>query len=172
ARQVVDGVTDVRGRRVVEFVTDAVTGGGYARGVEVTVELDEEKYLSVGAYLFASVLERFLALYASVNSFTKLVYRTRQSGEVKPTGATRKPDRRGTAPLPASWVPEPVRPAPPPAPRVPGLDQHLFARGYEFDFFQAVRLLEMLADDHRKSAGPPPVEEAVRFKAHLSMSFP
>src|SRR5438128_8211164 len=94
------------------------------------------------------------------------------AGDGNPKTPKPKFDPRVTAPLPASWVPEPVRPAPPPAPRVPGLDQHLFARGYEFDFFQAVRLLEMLADDHRKSAGPPPVEEAVRFKAHLSMSFP
>ena len=32
------------------------------------------------SYLFASILERFVALYASVNSFTKLVYRTKQLG--------------------------------------------------------------------------------------------
>jgi type VI secretion system protein ImpG len=64
---------------VVEFV-GGDAGGGYARGVEVTVELDEEKYVGIGSYLFASVLERFIALYASVNSFTKLVYRTKQSG--------------------------------------------------------------------------------------------
>jgi type VI secretion system protein ImpG len=45
--------------------------------------------------LFASVLERFFALYASVNSFTKLVYRTKQSGgEVK-----RWPPRAGEQPV-------------------------------------------------------------------------
>ena len=53
-------------------------------GWEVTVvELDEEKYVGVGAFLFASVLERFFALYASINSFTALKYRTRQTGDVK-----------------------------------------------------------------------------------------
>jgi type VI secretion system protein ImpG len=78
-QQVRDGVLNVKGRRVVEFV-GGDAGGGYARGIEITVELDEEKYVGIGSYLFASVLERFVALYASVNSFTKLVYRTKQQG--------------------------------------------------------------------------------------------
>jgi type VI secretion system protein ImpG len=78
-QQVRDGVLNVKGRRVVEFV-GGDAGGGYARGVEITIELDEEKYIGIGSYLFASVLERFIALYASVNSFTKLVYRTKQQG--------------------------------------------------------------------------------------------
>jgi type VI secretion system protein ImpG len=80
ARQAVEGVLRVASRRVVEYLPDPVTGGSYARGVEVALELDEAKYVGVGGYLFASVLERFFALYVSVNSFTRLVYRTRQSG--------------------------------------------------------------------------------------------
>ena len=51
---------------------------GFCRGIEVTVEFDEEQYVGTGVYLFASVLERFLGLYASLNSFTQLVARTRQ----------------------------------------------------------------------------------------------
>jgi len=49
----------------------------------------------------------------------------------------------------------------------------LFAEGYAFDFFQAVRLLERLAPQRRPvgRAGPPP-SEIVRFRAHLSLSFP
>ncbi len=31
------------------------------------IEFDEEKYAGTGVYLFASVLERFLGLYCSVN---------------------------------------------------------------------------------------------------------
>jgi type VI secretion system protein ImpH len=49
----------------------------------------------------------------------------------------------------------------------------LFEEGYAFDFFQAVRLLERLdpsrfpvGRDHR------PLSEAVRFRAHQSLSFP
>jgi type VI secretion system protein ImpG len=91
SRQAVEGVLAVGSRRVVEFMPEVAAGGGYARGVEVALELDEEKYVGVGGYLFASVLERFFALYTSVNSFTKLVYRTRQSG----TDVKRWPPRAG-----------------------------------------------------------------------------
>jgi type VI secretion system protein ImpH len=52
------------------------------------------------------------------------------------------------------------------------LDQ-LFSEGYEFDFFQAVRVLER-AYPKRRPVGRrfPPREEIVRFRAHLSLSFP
>jgi len=48
------------------------------RGLEVELEFDESQYVGTGVFLFASVLERFFALYASINSFTELVMRTRQ----------------------------------------------------------------------------------------------
>jgi len=47
----------------------------------VTIEFDEEKYVGSGVYLFASVLERFLGLYASLNSFSQLVAITKQREE-------------------------------------------------------------------------------------------
>jgi type VI secretion system protein ImpG len=47
-------------------------------GVDVTIEFDEEKYAGSGAYLFASVLERFLALYATINSVTRLTAKLSQ----------------------------------------------------------------------------------------------
>jgi type VI secretion system protein ImpG len=46
--------------------------------VEVSAEFDEAQFIGAGVFLFASVLERFLALYASVNSFSQLVASTRQ----------------------------------------------------------------------------------------------
>jgi type VI secretion system protein ImpH len=58
------------------------------------------------------------------------------------------------------------------------LSEQLFREPYRFDFFQAVRLLERLA---RGAAGRapqpvgydhPPDQEAVRFRAHNSLSFP
>ncbi|MGH7200225.1 MAG: type VI secretion system baseplate subunit TssG [Planctomycetaceae bacterium] len=53
--------------------------------------------------------------------------------------------------------------------------ERLASEPYRFDFFQAVRLLEL--DDRaakRKRIGEdhPPSEEAVRFRAHASQSFP
>lgn len=55
----------------------------------------------------------------------------------------------------------------------PTVEQLLYAEPYLFDFFQAVRLLERLAPAQRPigRVGPPPAE-VVRFKAHLSLSFP
>lgn len=49
----------------------------------------------------------------------------------------------------------------------------LFEEGFAFDFFQAVRLLERLAPQRSPvgRAGPPQAE-VVRFRAHLSLSFP
>jgi type VI secretion system protein ImpG len=46
--------------------------------MEVTLEFNESKYVGSSVYLFASVLEKFFALYASLNSFTQFVARTEQ----------------------------------------------------------------------------------------------
>ncbi|MEW4568329.1 type VI secretion system baseplate subunit TssG [Tautonia sp. JC769] len=57
----------------------------------------------------------------------------------------------------------------------PGLSDRLFADPTPFDFFQAVRLLEHLGTaSGRLPVGHdgPPSREAVRFLAHLSLSFP
>ncbi len=54
----------------------------FARGTRVEMELDEEQFVGGGTYLFASVIEQFLALYTSVNSFTQLVATSQQRKEV------------------------------------------------------------------------------------------
>jgi type VI secretion system protein ImpH len=62
----------------------------------------------------------------------------------------------------------PPRPAAPPT-----LAQRLFQEGFAFDFFQAVRLLEKVSPGGRPVGhGNPPDQEAVRFRAHLSLAFP
>jgi type VI secretion system protein ImpG len=47
-------------------------GIAFARGHRVEIDFDEENFAGGGLYLFASVLERFLGLYASLNSFSQL----------------------------------------------------------------------------------------------------
>jgi len=54
----------------------------FARGVAIDLELDEEQFVGAGAYLFAAVIERFLALYTTMNSFSRLTVTTRQRKEV------------------------------------------------------------------------------------------
>ncbi len=68
----IDGIVGISSRRVV----GSIRSGGpltFCRGTEVTIQFDEERYTGSGLFLFASVLERFLALYCTVNSFTKLI---------------------------------------------------------------------------------------------------
>lgn len=53
-------------------------GVAFARGRRVTIDFDEEQFAGGSVFLFASVLERFLGLYASLNSFSALTATTRQ----------------------------------------------------------------------------------------------
>jgi type VI secretion system protein ImpG len=79
-QQQIAGIADVRSRRVVGRPA-SMGWNGFCRGMEVTVEFDEEKYVGNGVFLFASVLERFLGLYSSLNSFSQLVAVSRQREE-------------------------------------------------------------------------------------------
>lgn len=72
--QWISGIIGVSSRRVTGRI-GAEGEGSICRGVEVSVDLDEEKF-GHSAFLFASVLERFLALYASINSFVQLAATT------------------------------------------------------------------------------------------------
>ena len=76
-RQKIAGITNVTSRRVVGR-PGSMPWNGFCRGMEVTLEFDEEKYIGTGLFLFASVLEKFVGLYASLNSFTQLVATTQQ----------------------------------------------------------------------------------------------
>jgi type VI secretion system protein ImpG len=75
--QHIAGVLSVTSRRAVAPISDG-TSFGFCRGVEIEVTFDEEKYAGSGVFFFASVLERFFALYASLNSATRLVARSKQ----------------------------------------------------------------------------------------------
>jgi type VI secretion system protein ImpG len=54
----------------------------FARGQRIDLELDEEQFVGGGVYLFSSVLDRFLGLYTTLNSFNVLRVRTRQRKEM------------------------------------------------------------------------------------------
>ncbi|HKA17960.1 MAG TPA: type VI secretion system baseplate subunit TssF [Blastocatellia bacterium] len=76
-RKQIAGIEKVASRRVVRQ-TGSRIGSGFVRGIETTIEFDEEQYVGSGIFLFASVLERFLGLYSSVNSFNQLVAKVKQ----------------------------------------------------------------------------------------------
>jgi type VI secretion system protein ImpG len=79
--QQIDGLTRIEsGRHFARLVSE--NGISHVRGVRVRMELDEDKFVGAGVYLFASVLEHFLAQYVGLNSFSQLVLSTRQRKEV------------------------------------------------------------------------------------------
>ena len=45
--------------------------GGFCRGLDVTLTFDDQAWTTGGLYVLASVLDRFLALHATVNSFVR-----------------------------------------------------------------------------------------------------
>lgn len=73
---------------------------------------------------------------------------------------------------------EPIVDGPPALPAFDGWHPHaparrLFEESFNFDFFQAVRLLQRMSPDRaRVGRGGPPGTEAVRFRARISLSFP
>jgi len=77
------GIRGIEAKRIVRKIGDQI-GTGFVRGTEVTLEFDEEEYVGSGLYVFASILERFMGLYSTMNSFTQFVMKTSQrEGEVK-----------------------------------------------------------------------------------------
>lgn len=80
-RMLIDGIAAVSHRPAIGRVGGPVSGG-FARGVEVTIEFKEENYAGTSVVLFASVLERFLGLYVSLNSFVQLAAKLTTSADV------------------------------------------------------------------------------------------
>jgi type VI secretion system protein ImpG len=76
-RKQIQGITRVDSRRVVRQ-TGSPIGSGLLRGMETAIEFDEEQFVGSSVFLFASVLDRFLGLYTSVNSFNQLVATIKQ----------------------------------------------------------------------------------------------
>ncbi len=87
-RQQIQGVETVEHRHVAMRV-----GRSYCRGVEITLVVNEDKFVGSSVFLFASVLERFLAQYVSINSFTRLVVRSIQRGQAIKAWSPRNGER-------------------------------------------------------------------------------
>jgi type VI secretion system protein ImpG len=77
----IDGILNIASQRhFARLISE--NGVTFARGTRVEIELDEDQFTGGGVFLFASVLERFLGEYVSLNSFSQLIARTRQRKEV------------------------------------------------------------------------------------------
>jgi type VI secretion system protein ImpG len=69
--------------------------GAFCRGLDVELEFEPRAFQSAGLYILSSVLERFLALHATVNSFVRTTVRLR--GRTDPE--VKFPARSGTRAL-------------------------------------------------------------------------
>ena len=75
----VRGIVSVDTRPVVRRLRQA-NGFNAARGVEVTITFDEKNYAGAGIMVLGAVLDRFLAQYTSINSFTQTVIASTHRG--------------------------------------------------------------------------------------------
>jgi type VI secretion system protein ImpG len=89
----IDGVRSVRCQPITRRVQ---TPGPitFARGLEITLLLDESAFEGQGVFVLGAVLDEFFARYVSLNSFTEMVLTTVQRKEVM-----RWPARIGRRPL-------------------------------------------------------------------------
>jgi type VI secretion system protein ImpG len=75
------GILSVESRPVVRRLRRQ-GGIGPARGIEITLTLDDKAFEGSGAFLLGAVLDRFFCEYAAFNNFTQLVVRTSERGEI------------------------------------------------------------------------------------------
>ena len=75
------GIRSVESRAVVRRIRQ-LSGIGAARGLEITVTVDDKAFEGSGAFLLGAVLDRFFCEYSAFNHFTQTVLRTAERGEV------------------------------------------------------------------------------------------
>jgi type VI secretion system protein ImpG len=79
----VEGLLKVEGvPKVMRVLSQGLPG--VCRGVELSLHFDESRYTGIGMFLFASVLERFAAMYCSMNTFVQTRITSEQrEGEIR-----------------------------------------------------------------------------------------
>jgi len=77
----IHGVRSLDSRPVVRRIRQK-SGVGVARGIEITVTLQERAFEGSGVFLLGAILDQFFVEYVALNHFTQLVLRTVERGEV------------------------------------------------------------------------------------------
>ena len=68
----IDGITGLKHRSVMTLMAKAPQPA-MVRGIEITLEIDEQRFVAHSVAVFAQVMERFFAPYAPSNSFVQLI---------------------------------------------------------------------------------------------------
>ncbi|MEO1619137.1 MAG: type VI secretion system baseplate subunit TssF [Planctomycetota bacterium] len=76
SQQRIDSIRTLLCEPAVARCENPTGGTSLCRGIDLLVTIDEERLSSGGCYLLGSVLERFFALYATINSFTRTTLRS------------------------------------------------------------------------------------------------
>jgi type VI secretion system protein ImpG len=82
AERWIQSMLTIAGHPIIRRLPDAEENV-FARGLQVTLGLADEGLSEIGLFLFGSVLERFLARFAGINSFIETVLTSDQRGVVK-----------------------------------------------------------------------------------------
>ena len=85
----IESIRRVSYRRATARIPDSGNGPGICRGIEIQLEVDEEQFEGNGAFVFATVMDRFFSLFASINSFTKLIVRSKGDSQLLYEGKAR-----------------------------------------------------------------------------------
>lgn len=80
-RKQIDGLRALQTKTITRRVPSAGTIA-FARGLEVSVTLEESLFEGTGIFLLGSVLEQFFARYVTMNSFTETVVCSVERGEI------------------------------------------------------------------------------------------
>lgn len=91
-RRQIDGILSVTAQGVTRRVSNAHRLA-FGRGQQARIRLDDASYENGRMFLFTAVLDRFLAEFASVNSFIETVFESQDQGEI-----ARWPARTGERP--------------------------------------------------------------------------
>jgi type VI secretion system protein ImpG len=76
SRALIDSIMEVSAKPISAPLTiDDFTA--MCRGIEITVKIDDSLLSGSSVFLFSTVLEHFFALYCSINSFTRLLIKTK-----------------------------------------------------------------------------------------------
>ncbi len=77
----IQGIRSLKPKPVIRRIRTA-QGAAAARGLELTVLLDDKAFEGSGAFLMGAALDRFFVEYVAINHFTQTVIRTVERGEI------------------------------------------------------------------------------------------
>lgn len=81
SRKQIDGLKSISSKPITRRIT-SLKSIAFARGLEITITLEESAFEGTGVFLLGAVLEQFFAKYVSINSFTETVVKTLERGEI------------------------------------------------------------------------------------------